>query len=270
MGTRYTVTALARAIDVLELLVQCPKGMRLTEIARETGIPKSTLFRILSTLAERRCVALDDEKKTYRLGLKLGELGNAFLEQSDLYNAAARRMRELAEECGESVFLSVLDDGAVVYVRRMESPKSAVVVRKLGQRAPVYCTATGLAMVAFLSDDETEQVLERQHIQSYTAHTTTERAELRQKLERVRRERVAVVDGEYNPTLLCVAAPILNNAGRPAAALTVALLAARASEKQVADVKERVHSAAQEVSAELGYLEGPTADPTMQPHGQHA
>lgn len=265
MGTRYTVTALARAIDVLEHLAQHPGGMRLAELTRETDIPKSTLFRILSTLEDRRCVTLDDERKTYRLGLKLGELGNAFLSQSDLYNAAMRRMRRLAEQCGESVFLSVLDEGAVVYVRRMESPKSAVVVRKLGQRAPVYCTATGLAMLAFLPHDEAELILDDQDIQPFTAHTTTKRAELRRKLEQVRRERVAVVDGEYNPTLLCVAAPILNDAGRPAAALTVAVIAAQASEGQVADLQERVRKAAQEVSAELGYLEGRSAEPTLQP-----
>ena len=269
MSTRYTVTALARAVDVLERLARQPKGMRLAELTRETGIPKSTLFRILSTLEERRCVTLDEERGTYRLGLKLGELGNAFLNQSDLYNAATRRMRRLAEECEESVFLSVLDDGAVVYVRRIESPKSAVVVRKLGQRAPAYCTATGLAMLAFLPREEAEDVLDAQEMQAFTAHTTTSRSTLREKLEQVRQEQVAVVDGEYNPALLCVAAPILNERGRPSAALTVAVLASQASAEQVATLQEQVREAAQEVSAELGYWEAQSPDLTLRPSGQH-
>jgi len=269
MATRYTVTALARAVDVLELLARQPKGMRLAEITRETGIPKSTLFRILSTLEERRCVTVDDEQGTYRLGLKLGELGNAFLNQSDLYIAATRRMRRLAEGCEESVFLSVLDEGAVVYVRRMENPKSAVVVRKLGQRAPAYCTATGLAMLAFLPDDEAERVLDAQALQAFTAHTTTNRSALRQKLAQVRRERVAVVDGEYNPALLCVASPILDARGAPAAALTVAVLASQARQEQVTDLKEQVRAAAQDVSAELGYWGERSADASLQPTGHH-
>jgi hypothetical protein len=111
------------------------------------------------TLEERNCV-VQSEEKTYRLGLKLWELGSAFLEQSDLQDDASSYMQHPAGVCGESVFLSVLDGEEVVYVRRMESPKSAVVVRKLGQRAPIYCTDTGLSMLAFLSQAEIDRVLD--------------------------------------------------------------------------------------------------------------
>lgn len=253
MSGRYTVTALDRALDVLELLAEHPEGLRLSALARETGIPKSTLFRIVSTLVDRRCVSLDEERKTYRLGLKLGELGNAFLSQSDVHNAAVRPMRRLAAACEESVFLSVLDEASVVYVRRMENAKSAVVVRKLGQRAPVYCTATGLAMLAFLPEDEAARILDRQTLEAHTASTTTDRTALRRKLAQVRRDGVAMVDGEYNPALLCVAAPIFEASGRPVAALTVAMLSAQASEERVADVQERLHTTAEQLSAEQGY-----------------
>lgn len=254
MGNRYTVTAIDRAIDVLERLAQHRKGLRLARLARETNIPKSTLFRIMSTLQERQCVVHDEEHKTYRLGLKLWELGSAFLDQSDLQDAAVSYMKQLAEACGESMFLGVLDKGEVVYVRRVESPKSAVMVRKLGQRAPVHCTATGMAMLAFHPDDEIERFLEEQALASFTPQTTTSRTALRQKVEQIRQTQVAVVDGEYNPALLCVSSPILNDAGRPIAAFTAALLSAQAEENRVDMLKEQVRQAAQNLSRERGYL----------------
>lgn len=253
MSNDYTVTAIDRAVNVFECLTRNSQGLSLAELSEETGIPKSTLFRIMSTLEERNCV-VQSEEKTYRLGLKLWELGSAFLDQSNLQDDASSYMQHLASVCGESVFLSVLDGTEVVYVRRMESPKSAVVVRKLGQRAPIYCTATGLSMLSFLSQTEIDQVLDSLELESFNENTTTDRAMLRRKMESIRENRVAVVDGEYNPALLCVASPILGEEGRPIAAFTAALLSAETGEERVETVKVQVREAAEKLSREQGYL----------------
>lgn len=241
-------------MDVLECLARQGEALRLSELTEETGIPKSTLFRILSTLEDRECVIRDEDQKTYRLGMKLWELGNAFLDQSDLHEAAADYMKRLADACGESVFLGVWDDGEVVYVRRVESPKSAVVVRKLGQRAPVHCTATGLALLAFRPDEEVEQFFGEQTLEAVNENTTTSPDALRDHLQRIRDTRVAVVDGEYNPALLCVSSPILDDSGRPLAAFTAALLSGQATGERIASVKEHVREAAADLSREQGYL----------------
>lgn len=255
MASRYTVTSVDRAIDILHLLAKNSKGLRLSELTRKTDIPKSTLFRILTTLRDRQCVVLDEERGAYQLGVALWELGGAFLRQSSLYSAAESHMRALAEACGESVFLGVLDEGEVIYVRRMESSKSAVVVRKLGQRAPAYCTATGEAMLAFLPPQERERLLGKQTLKAFNDRTTTERDALRRRLEQIRAERVAVVDGEYNSQLLCISSPIFDETGRPAAALTAALLSAQASSERIETIRELVQQAAQKLSRERGYLE---------------
>ena len=250
----YTVTAIDRAMDVLECLARQGDDLRLSELTEETGIPKSTLFRILSTLEDRECVVRDEDRKTYRLGLKVWELGNAFLDQSDLHEAAADYMKRLADACGESVFLGVWDKGEVVYVRRVESPKSAVVVRKLGQRAPVHCTATGLALLAFRPDSAVERFFRERKLEPVNANTTTSPEALRASLRKIRDTRVAVVDGEYNPALLCVSSPILDESGRPLAAFTAALLSGQATDDRIAMVKERVREAAVDLSREQGYL----------------
>ena len=175
MGNDYTVTAVDRALDVLESLARHDDELSLIELARETGIPKSTLFRIMSTLQERKCVIRDEQRKTYRLGLRLMELGHAFRDQSNLLDAAETHMETLAEACEESVFLGVLDEREIIYVRQKTSPKSAVFVRKLGKRAPAYCTATGLAILAFRPEEEVERNLEASELKAHSASTTTDR-----------------------------------------------------------------------------------------------
>lgn len=196
----------------------------------------------------------DEDSKKYQLGLKLWELGSAYIEQSDIDSAAILYMKELAEACGESVFLGMLDKGEVVYVRRMESPRSVTVVRKLGHRAPAYCTATGQAMLAYMPPGRIDEVLSALELEAYSSKTNTDRRVLRRGLDRVRREGVAVVDGEYNAKLLCVSAPVLDDKAEVQAAITVAMLSAQASEKKVKETKELVCRAAHALSRELGCL----------------
>lgn len=254
MSNDYTVTAVDRAFDVLECLARSDDQMSLVDLAQETGIPKSTLFRIMSTLQDRKCVTRDEERKTYRLGLRLMELGHAFREKSNLLDAAESHMETLAEACEESVFLGMLDENEIIYVRRKESPKSAVFVRKLGKRAPAYCTATGLAMLAFRPQEEVERILEASALQAHSANTTTRPDALRQKLEEIRQSHVAVVDGEYNSALLCVSAPVFDEEGTSVASLTVALLSAQVTDERIETMKEQVRVTAQNLSKERGYF----------------
>lgn len=227
----------------------------MAELTRRTDIPKSTLFRILTTLQNRGCLNLDEDGKKYQLGLKLWELGSAYIEQSDIDSAAVTYMKELAETCEESVFLGMLDAGEVVYVRRIESPRSVTVVRKLGHRAPAYCTATGEAMLAYMPEERVKEIVNTQQLEAHTHKTNTNPDEFWRRLRKVRRDGVAVVDGEYNAKLLCVSAPILDDGARVQGALTVAMLSAQVEEKDVQATKQRVRQAGRELSKELGYLE---------------
>ncbi|RMF58970.1 MAG: IclR family transcriptional regulator [Bacteroidetes bacterium] len=250
---RYLVPSVERAVQVLGVLAREPRGMVLADLARETGIPKSTLFRILVTLRKHHCVTLDPESQAYRLGSYLFELGNKFAEQSDLFRVATRYMQSLAEECGETVFLSKLEDGEVVYLRRMDSPKSIAVVKKLQSRVPAHCTATGVAMLAWLPSQEVEEILDRHGMEAYNEATLTDRDLFMHRLEEVRRRQYAVVDGEYNRELLCVSAPVWDHSQRPCAALTVAMLSSQvADESRVARVGEAVRRTARLLSRELG------------------
>jgi len=251
---RYTVTSLDRAFDVLEVLAERDDGQTLADLSRITDIPKSTLFRILSTLHDRNCVSLDVDTKKYSLGLKLRELGSAFIEKTTLDSAAAPFMRDLADSCKESVFLALIDEAEVVYVRRMASPNSVMMVRKLGHRAPVHSTATGEAMLAFLSEEQREEIIGKMDFAKHNPRTNTDPNELRKRLVEIRKEGVAVVDGEYNPELLCVSAPILGTGGTVEAAVTVAMPSSEASAERVEAIKKEVKERSLGISRQMGYV----------------
>ena len=253
MNERYVIPSLDRAFRVLGLLAEERRGLTLAELARATDIPKSTLFRILVTLQKHHAVVADPDGGAFRLGSYLWKLGNSFADQTDLFRASSAQMAALADQCGETVFLSKLEDGEVVYLRRMESPKSVTVVKKLQSRVPAHCTATGIALMAWMGADEVTAVLDKHGMEAFNEATVTDRSVLDERLAEARRREYAVVDGEYNRELLCVAAPVLDHNQRPCAALTVAMLSSQVEGyEQVEQVGAAVRAAARAVSLEMG------------------
>lgn len=251
----YVIPSVDRAFEVLERLTTEANGLTLAELARRTAIPKSTVFRILTTLEQRQAVVWDDRSQTFRLGHRLWLLGHSFLERSDLYGSAAPVMQRLAEASRETVFLGKLDDGEVIYLHRIESPRSVAVVKKLGQRAPAHCTATGTAILAFLPDAEVDAVIAQHGLDPYNDATVTDPAVFRARLRTVRSKGYAVVNGEYNRELMCVSAPVFDHTGRPKASLTVAMLAGQSPDAARRDeVGGLVRAAGLDLSRDLGYL----------------
>ncbi len=250
---RYVIPSLERAVLVLGLLADEPKGISLADLARRTEIPKSTLFRILVTLQKHHCVAADPTGRTFRLGSHLWELGSRFADHSDLFRVSASYMADLADELGETVFLSKLEDGEVVYLRRVECLKSIAAVRKLETRAPIHCTATGLALVAWLPSNEIDAILAQHEMQTFNDSTVTDQRVIRDRMAQVRDQEFAVVDGEYNDELLCIAAPVLDHQRKPCAALTATMLSAQARDSATIErIGQAVRSAARSLSRELG------------------
>jgi IclR family acetate operon transcriptional repressor len=257
MSDRYVIPSLDRAIRILDLLADEHRAMSLSELTRASDIPKSTLFRILVTLRKHHCVVTEPDSNNYRLGSHLWELGNAFADQTDLFRTSKRYMEDLAHACNETVFLSKLEDGEVVYLRRMESPKSITAVRKLESRVPAHCTATGVALMAWLPEDEVDAILNQHGMTAYNEATLTDRQALKQRLAEVRQRQYAVVDGEYNSELLCVAAPVFDHDGHPRAALTVAMLSAQVeSPERIEEVGTTVRRVAHDLSRDLGGRNG--------------
>ena len=256
MDERYVIPSLDRAFSVLELLGHASRGLSLAELVRQSDIPKSTLFRILITLQKRHCVVWDEENRSYRLGSMLWSLGSSFLSQSDIYRMAAVHMKDLAEKTRETIFLGEMEGDEVVYLRRMESPRSVTVVKKLGQRVPMHCTATGMAMLAFMAQEQIDSLLERTTLTAFNESTITDRQVLLERLSQIKRDGYALVDGEFNEELLCISAPVFDHTHQPRASLTVAMLSNQAPDHQKKrTLANDVMEASRNFSRELGYIQ---------------
>ena len=255
MALNYTVPAVDRAIRVLELLSVAPQGLSLAQLASQTTVPKSTMFRILHTLHQHQIILEDTERKLFTLGMKVLRWGNAALERIDYKAIAHPHLVKLAEETRESFYLALLDQDEVILVDRVDTPEVWKMVARLGQRSPFHCTATGLVIAAAMSDEAIDEMIDRHGLRRFTPKTVTNVVRLKRRLKEVHRHGHAVADGEYKPDLCAVAVPIWDHAGTVVASLMTAIPSARSrkDKKLVGNLISVLKREAAQISKRVGY-----------------
>lgn len=244
--------SVSNALAVLEAFTPDRPELGVTELATRLGLGKSTVHRLLVTLAQRGYVRKDPESDRYRLGLKALEVGALVAAQLTIREAVAPFLRRLLDATRETIHLGVLDGGDVVYIDKLESQQALQMYSRVGRRAPAHCTALGKALLAFQPDDALARLL-RRRLPAHTPRTLTDPARLREELGRVRQAGVAVDDEEFEVGLKCVAAPLRDHTGRVVASLGLAGPAVRLPSRRVAALADLVRATAGEASAALGH-----------------
>jgi DNA-binding IclR family transcriptional regulator len=255
MSLDYTVPAVDRAVKVLELLSASPQGLSLAQLAVQTQVPKSTLFRILRTLHQHGLVVEDPERKVFSLGMRLLGWGNVALARIDVKTIAHAHLLKLAHETRESFYLALLDHDEVVLVDRVDTPEIWKMVTRLGHRSPFHCTATGLVLVADMQDSAVDEMITRHGLKRFTSSTITSVAKLKKRLIQVRELGYSIVDGEYKPDLFAVAVPIWDHTGKAVASLMTAIPSVRSSKdkKLASNLLAVLKREAALISKKIGY-----------------
>lgn len=248
------VGVIGKVLRILETMRSSPLPLHLRDISRLTGINKTTAYRFLSHL-KREGYLSRDEAGHYSFGMKLLQLGTSSNHRATLQEVARPVLRQLWEETQETVNLAVLDGNMVLYVDVIESPHVFRLASKAGMRRPIYSTALGKALAAYLSEEERKGVLNGQSFQSLTDHTITSAPRLQQELERVRRRGYALDEQESVLGARCVGAPILNHKQEPAAAISVSGPTTRLSRDEIPAIAGAVKRAAQAISTKIGFPE---------------
>ncbi len=191
----YRVQVIDRVLHVLEILANVESALTLVELSKQLGLPKSTVLRLLMVLEGHRFVEKDAQNGVYRLGLRLFELGSKALAQFSLSDRAKPYLERLVFTTGETAFVCVLDDGEVLSLARVESPRTVRIPSTVGWRAPVHCTAVGKALLAFLPEPDLKALVKKRKLHAYTPNTITSLPRLRSELQLVC-ERGYAVDHE--------------------------------------------------------------------------
>ncbi len=244
--------AVQRAIALLKAFDDGRPAWGLSDLARETGLNKTTAHRLLSALEREGMVGRAPDGERYILGPEVVALGGRALRANNLRAVARPELERLAEQTRETASLEILSGGEMLVIDEIVGGHLMSGVPDLGSRWPLHASSTGLVTLAYLPEEQSRALLPPL-LRPVTDKTVTTRANLRRELEAVRSRGYSIADETLEAGLIALAAPVFDFDGRPAAALSIAGPKLRLTAECVPQIGERVMAAAGRVSALLGY-----------------
>src|SRR6266700_1225965 len=242
------IQSVQRAAQILAVLGSGTPRLGVTEIADRVGLAKPTVHGLLRTLEAHELVAQDPDTGKYSLGPGVLQLGNAYLDGSDLRVRSLRWAESLAQRAGEAVWVATLSGSRVIVLHHVFRPDNTVQILEVGAAIPWHACALGHAIVAFLSDAQRARALA-----PLTGRTKTTKTALNRALAQVRQRGYAVEDQEATVGDAGIAAPILARDGVVAGAIGVVGAADRLlNQRSMEELVRAVQEAARAISRDLG------------------
>lgn len=249
VSSKPAIQVLERMFSLLDVLAGREEPVSLKEISDRTGLHPSTAHRILNDLTLGRMVDRP-EAGSYRLGMRLLELGNLVKARLDVREAALGPMRDLHRITQQPVNLSMRQGDEIVYIERSYSERSGMqVVRAIGGRAPLHLTSVGKL---FLAQDDSARVkayASRTGLIGHTRNSITDLSRLERELSGVRASGCARDDEELELGVRCMAAGVHDDQGRLVAGLSISSPADRLEDAWL----DRLKATARDISTALGY-----------------
>ncbi|MCH3942840.1 MAG: IclR family transcriptional regulator [Atopobiaceae bacterium] len=196
-----------RVLTILRLLARHEGGMTLSELGREVGAPKSSIYPIIHTMADQGFVELDEASARYSIGLKSYLVGMSYDSGGRAMRVVTDAMRSVVDACNETCQLGVLEDGRALYVAKVDSTEAISLKSDVGKSLPLYCTAIGKALVSEMPLDEVRKLV-GDRFERITKTTITSFDQLARQLEQVRESGIAHDGGEITEEVDCLAVPI--------------------------------------------------------------
>lgn len=247
------INSVLKAIDILNTFTPSEPRLSLAEISARLGLPKSTTHNLLATLLSRGFVEKVDGDR-YALGTAVVALTQAVRVNTELRDRAAPLLRQLADSCRESVYLTVLDGDYCLYIYAVESPTRLMARTAVGDRAPLHCTAVGKAILSRLPQQRLEGIVSRVGLPGFTPATLTDLPRLSAELLRTRERGYAIDAQEHEQGTFCVGAPILDERGHVIGACSISGADPQIIQGRLEDLANRVKHVAQEISRRMGYV----------------
>jgi len=247
--TKSSIQVIERMMSLLDTLAQHTAPVNLKHLAAQTGLHPSTAHRILGVMVDNKLVDRI-EPGTYRLGIRLLELGTLVKSRISVRQEALPFMQTLHQTLGETVNLSVRRDDEVVYIERTSASSSMMrVVQIIGARAPLHITAVGKLFLAADQPQNAAAYIKRTGLPKFTEHSLTDAARLSDELGRIRECGYAYDNEEAEKGVSCIGAGIYNDEGRLVAGLSVSAPSDRLDKAWASQVKQT----AEDISRAIGF-----------------
>jgi DNA-binding IclR family transcriptional regulator len=248
----YDITALQRGLKLLNLFSESPRGLTAKQVAASSRLPVSTVHRFLANLVTAGFLNRDLEG-THHLGIACFAIGQAAAGQLDIRRLSLPYLRELNQQTRETIHLTVRHGISAVYVEKLDSPEPLRIHSRLGASVPLYCTAVGKVMLAYMPSDEQDRVLSQLELKRLTPNTAGSLQELKAELFRVRKNGYASDLEEHELHIRCVAAPIWDHTGNVQSSVSITAPSLRMPVARLRQLAPLIQTAGLQISTELGY-----------------
>jgi len=242
---------IGKALGLLVLLGNEPKGASASELSRQADLPFSTTYRLLGSLTRDGFVDYEPDGRRYHLGLRVFQLGQRVSNHHGFAGTSRPILQKVTEATGEATILAVRDGHHHLTVNKVDGPQMFRVTSDPGFLGKLHTTAVGKALVAFAADDERAELLEELELDPLTDVSITDREAFRAEIEKVRRQGFALMDEENEVGMRAIAVPVLNSQGVAFASLATAAPVFRMSVEQLRAVVPLLKDAAAELAARL-------------------
>lgn len=250
----YNITALQRGLKLLSLFAGPDITYSATQLGKVSGLPASTLHRFLRNLQSANFLSVD-EAGNYHLGMACVSLGQAAIGQLDVRRLSLPHLQELNHRTRETVHLTVRIGLSAVYVEKLDSPEPLRIHSRIGAMVPLYCSAVGKVLLAYLPEAEQAKLFDQLEIKRFTANTVGNLQELQTELRKVRKTGYACDLEEHEIHIRCIAAPIWDHGGNVNASLSITGPAFRMSLARLRQLAPLMQEVGLKISRELGYAD---------------
>jgi DNA-binding IclR family transcriptional regulator len=247
-----SIRVIARAVKILDCFVGARGNLGITELSKQTRLSKSTVHHFVTTLVETGLLASDGASRRYRLGPKLAQLGNAFIQSTDLRDLAMPALTELRDLTDETASLHVKFGEQRVTMDQVVSTQGIRRVLNLGVARPIYVGAVGMVLMGDLADQDILRLVKRDRPRQLTPHTVTDPQEILKLVHKARADGYCMLNAQTDDGVGVIAFPIHDHLGAVPAGIVVSGPIHRWNAKTIAPHLKRMKSIVDGVSHQLG------------------
>jgi DNA-binding IclR family transcriptional regulator len=210
---RYWVPALEKANLVLQAIAGQPENLKLIDLSKQLNINKSSLFSLLHTLEELQWVKKEKDD-TYSLGTAFSGFYHAFIQHFDFQAMFQIEAEVVMKQLEETIQIAKLEADHILYIGKVEASTPVRLLSEPGMRLPAYATSMGKMMLSSLSTEELDVLFPNDSLKILTPHTISSKKKLIKELKSIRDQGFSLESQEAVMGFCCVAAPIINRAGK--------------------------------------------------------